>query len=167
MPGGDVVLTVRPFREGDRDALQAVRREAFRPIFASFRHLLGEELSRLVLSSAEAEQARLLDRLCQTDASTSMLVGIEGGVVVGFVGFTLDRATGVGEVSLNAVLPAHAGRGIGTRLHEAALDRMRTAGMKAATVSTGGDVAHAPARRAYAKAGFGEAVPSVTLYRRL
>jgi hypothetical protein len=39
--------------------------------------------------------------------------------------------------------------------------------MALATVGTGGDPSHAPARRAYAKAGFGPAIPSLTLYRLL
>lgn len=37
--------------------------------------------------------------------------------------------------------------------------------MALATVSTGGDPSHAPARRAYEKAGFGPGLPSVYLYR--
>ena len=36
-----------------------------------------------------------------------------------------------------------------------------------ATVGTGGDPSHAPARRAYETAGFGPAIPSLTLYRLL
>jgi hypothetical protein len=39
--------------------------------------------------------------------------------------------------------------------------------MAVATVSTGGDPSHAPARRAYEKAGFGPAIPSVSLYKLL
>ena len=48
-----------------------------------------------------------------------------------------------------------------------ALQRMREAGMTAATVGTGGDPSHAPARRAYEKAGFGPALPTVYFYRSL
>jgi hypothetical protein len=44
------------------------------------------------------------------------------------------------------------------------LARMREGGMAVASVGTGGDPSHAPARRAYAKAGFGPAIPSLTLY---
>ena len=41
------------------------------------------------------------------------------------------------------------------------------AGMRAATVSTGGDDSHAAARRAYEKAGFSARIPSVWLCRTL
>jgi hypothetical protein len=37
---------------------------------------------------------------------------------------------------------------------------MKEAGMQVATVSTGGDPSHAPARRAYEKAGFTASIPS-------
>lgn len=73
----------------------------------------------------------------------------------------LDRDGGIGEIALNGVHPDYAGRGIGTALYELALDEMAAAGLKVATVSTGGDPSHAPARRAYEKAGFDVGIPSV------
>jgi hypothetical protein len=48
-----------------------------------------------------------------------------------------------------------------------ALSRMREVGMRAATVSTGADASHAPARRAYEKAGFAAHIPSVWMCRPL
>ena len=56
---------------------------------------------------------------------------------------------------------------MGTTLYEFAVERMREAGMRVATVSTGGDPSHAPARRAYQKAGFGVGVPSIWLCQKL
>jgi hypothetical protein len=44
---------------------------------------------------------------------------------------------------------------------------MKERGMALATVGTGGDPSHGPARRAYAKAGFGPAIPSISLYKLL
>jgi hypothetical protein len=52
-------------------------------------------------------------------------------------------------------------------LNEFALARMRDAGMKVATVSTGGDPSHVPARRAYRKARFDVEIPSVWICREL
>ena len=63
--------------------------------------------------------------------------------------------------------PAHAGRGIGTAMYAFALARMKEAGIRVATVATGGDASHAPARRAYAKAGFSAEIPSVWMCRTL
>ena len=52
-------------------------------------------------------------------------------------------------------------------MFEHALDLMRAAGIKVATVGTGGDDSHAPAYRAYEKAGFGPGIPNFYLYRML
>src|SRR5690606_40629023 len=81
--------------------------------------------------------------------------------VVGFVSVRLDEERLVGEIGLNAVHPDHAGKGVGTSLYEHALARMREVGLRVATVATGGDPSHAPARRAYVKAGFNVEFPSV------
>jgi hypothetical protein len=52
-------------------------------------------------------------------------------------------------------------------MYDFALDRIREAGMRVATVGTGGDHSHAAARRALEKSGFGPALPGVYLYRSL
>ena len=50
---------------------------------------------------------------------------------------------------------------------EGSLARMREAGMRVATVATGADPSHAPARRAYEKAGFTVQIPVVWFCRKL
>jgi hypothetical protein len=52
-------------------------------------------------------------------------------------------------------------------MYHFAITRMKEAGMRVATVATGGDASHAPARRAYEKAGFAVQIPSVWLCRKL
>lgn len=135
-------------------------------MFRSFRALIGEEIAQVALAGADAEQAELLDRILE-DGAQRVLVAHVDGELAGFVSFSVDAERGIGEIGLNAVDPAHAGRGIGTLLYERALEAMRERGARMATVSTGGDESHAAARRAYAKAGFGPSIPSVTLYRTL
>ena len=87
--------------------------------------------------------------------------------MVGFVAIQMRQDTQVGEIGLNAVHPTGSGRGVGTAMYEFALSRMKETGMRAATVATGGDASHAPARRAYHKAGFTAQIPSVWMRRRL
>lgn len=96
-----------------------------------------------------------------------VLVVVSGGEIAGFVSFTTDAEKQIGEIGLNAVHPDHVGMGIGTKLFEYVLERMRERGVAVATVSTGGDPSHAAARRAYEKAGFGPAIPAMHFYRRL
>ncbi len=159
--------SIRAFKPGDEPDLQAVRAAAFAPVFQSFRNIVGAKIAARALSGAEAEQEELLRGLCRESAD-KLFVAEMGGRIAGFVSYALDVGqTGVGEIGLNAVHPDYAGQGLGTALYEFVLARMRGAGMQVATVGTGGDPAHAPARRAYEKAGFGPYLPSIYMYKTL
>jgi GNAT superfamily N-acetyltransferase len=147
--------------------LEAIRRAAFAPVFASFRSILGEEIYDLAQRKSDEAQGDLLTSLLATDSIWSVYVAEQRGEVTGFVAVRLDHDARLGEIGLNAVDPAHTSRGIGTALYDFALARMREAGMKVATVATGGDPSHAPARRAYRKAGFDAEIPSVWMCRML
>lgn len=159
--------SIRLHSAADAEGVDAIRAEAFKPVFASFRALLGEEIARVALANAEAEQQALLQSLCEPHPDLRVFVASRGGCALGFVCVKLDRAQNIGEVVLDAVLPSDSGQGLGTRLVEHALDFMRAEGMRVAVVGVGGDTSHAPARRAYAKAGFHAGIPSVHLYRTL
>lgn len=173
-------FSLRAFDEADLPALHRVREAAFAPVFASFRSIVGAEIAAIAFARAEVDQGTHLDEICANGSGHQVLVvsasaspeaggaGAHGGAtVVGFVAFSVDSAARTGEIGLNAVHPDWAGRGIGTWMYQEALSRMKAAGAAVATVGTGGDSSHAAARRAYAKAGFGPAVPSLHLYRAL
>ena len=131
--------SIRPFAAGDEAAVQAVRAAAFAPVFQSFREIVGAEIAARALTRAEAEQEELLRNLCRESAD-KMFVAEMGGQIAGFVSYALDVGqTGVGEIGLNAVHPDYAGQGLGTALYDFVLARMREAGMRVATVGTGGD----------------------------
>jgi GNAT superfamily N-acetyltransferase len=115
----------------------------------------------------DAHQGELLRSMFAADSIWDVFVAELDARVVGFCAVRLDPERQLGEIGLNAVAPEHASRGVGTALYERALEHMRVAGMKVATVSTGGDPAHAPARRAYEKAGFHASIPSVWMCRPL
>ena len=73
----------------------------------------------------------------------------------------MDNEAKVGEIGLNAVHPDNSGQGIGTEMYKFAVDKLKLGGMQVATVATGGDPSHEPARRAYEKSGFNVQIPSV------
>jgi ribosomal protein S18 acetylase RimI-like enzyme len=160
-------LHFRAARPEDADRLQAIRRVAFAPVFASFRALLGDEIYELAQRREDEAQEGLLTTLMQPDSGWEVYVAQSGDDIAGFMAIRLDHAKQLGEIGLNAVDPAHAGKGIGTAMYELAATRMQQAGMKVATVATGGDPSHAPARRAYEKAGFDAQIPSVWMCRKL
>ena len=158
---------IRSFALVDLPALHAIRSAAFAPVFASFRSIVGPEIAALGLSTAETEQGNLLEAIAKPDSGHSIAVAEIDGVIAGFVSWKADAATRIGEITLNAVHPDYGSRGLGAALYEQALAALKSAGMQLATVGTGGDPSHAPARRAYEKAGFSTGLPSIYLYRRL
>jgi GNAT superfamily N-acetyltransferase len=161
------MATIRPVRPEDAPILEAIRQAAFAPVFASFREILGEEIYCRAQAHEDAGQAELLASLLRENSAWELYCFEHDGELVGFVSLQLSTDRLVGEIGLNAVHPNHAGKGIGTALYEYALERMRAAGMRVATVATGGDPSHAPARRAYAKAGFDVVFPNVWMCRML
>ncbi len=158
---------IRTYAPADLPALQTIRAAAFAPVFTSFRAIVGPEIAALGLVSAEAEQDQLLAAIAAPDSGHVIAVAETSGVIAGFVSWKTDAASKTGEITLNAVAPARGGEGIGTALYEHALAALRTAGMRLATVGTGGDPSHAPARRAYEKVGFSVHIPSIYMYRKL
>ncbi len=160
-------LVIRPAEADDALILQRIREAAFRPVFASFRSILGDALYELAQAREDAAQGELLTSTLAPDSEWEVFVAELKGTVVGFVAVKLSSETSIGEIGLNAVQPAHSGMGIGTAMYEYAIERMREAGMRVATAGVGGDPSHAPARRAYEKAGFKAGIPSVWLIRSL
>lgn len=129
--------------------------------------MLGEDIYALAQAREDEAQSGLLALMLATGSPWDLFVAEVAGDVVGFVSLRVDAETGIGEIGLNAVDPVTAGQGIGTAMYEFAVSRMLEAGMKVATVATGGDPSHAPARRAYEKAGFSVSIPSVWMCRKL
>ena len=160
-------LRIRLACPQDEARLQIIRRAAFAPIFASFRSLLGDEIYDLAQRRQDEAQAELLTSLLAGGFGWTLYTAQAGDEIVGFMAVQVDPQTHLGEIGLNAVEPGRAGQGIGTAMYEFAVERMKEAGMRVATVSTGGDPSHAPARRAYQKAGFDVWIPSVWMCRKL
>lgn len=160
-------VRVRQGTPDDLVVLDAIRAAAFAPVFASLRALVGPTIASVAFRDAEREQQNLLRDLLAPGERRLMLVAVRDDLIRGFCAVTCKAETGVGEIGLNAVHLAAQRQGIGAQLYAAALERMRAQGMKVVTVGTGADDSHAPARAAYAKAGFAAAVPSVYLYRPL
>lgn len=158
-------IQIRLFEPTDAPVLEVIREAAFAPVFASFREILGEEIYRRAQAHEDAAHSELLASLLREGSGWEVHCAELEGEVVGFVSLQYNADRLVGEIGLNAVHPDHAGKGIGTAMYEYALERMRAAGMRVATVATGGDPSHAPARRAYVKAGFDVVFPNVWMCR--
>jgi ribosomal protein S18 acetylase RimI-like enzyme len=157
---------LRPFAGDDLEAVVGLSLLAWEPVFASFRRVLGPEIYAHLYPDWRAQQREVVEQACAAGATTIVWVAEVGGVVAGFVAYLANAETRIGEVYLLAVHPGYQQRGIGTALNQLALEQLREAGMTLVEVGTGGDEGHAPARRAYEKAGY-TAFPQVRYFQRL
>jgi len=164
MSGAAVVRNLEP---GDVEAAVAIAVAAWTPIYAQFRQTLGDEVFEAAYPNCLEAKARQVREACDPDNRAMVCVAERDGQVVGFITFYANVRPGVGEIGNNAVHPDHRGHGIGPQMYRHVLDRFRALGMRVAKVGTGLDPSHAPARRAYEKAGFDLQLPSVAYYRTL
>ncbi|MDH7570437.1 MAG: GNAT family N-acetyltransferase [Armatimonadota bacterium] len=151
---------VRP-DEVESIAQLAVR--AWKPIYENMRRLLGEELFRALHPKWEENKAEQVRSMARRHPEWVYVTEVEGRVV-GFITFTMNSETGVGEIGNNAVDPEYQGGGVGTAQHREVLRIFREHGMRVAKVTTGLDEAHAPARRSYEKAGFNRCTTHITYF---
>ena len=145
---------IRPFEERDVGAVIDLSLRAWEPVFASLERVLGSAIFRRQHPDWRDDQRQTVEEVC-AGKHGRVWVAEADGVAVGYVatkGF--DPSRSIGEISILAVDPDFQGDGIGTALTGFALERLEDDGMKVAMVETGGDPGHAPARRAYEKAGF-------------
>ena len=145
---------IRPYADSDWEAVLEICLLSFTPVHESFKRLLGAELFALVYPDWETSNKDYLRSLSKSGERERPLVAEENGSVVGFIHYEVDSEKQRGNLGLNAVQPAHQGKGIGSRMYGHVLDMMRAQGMKYVTADTGGDPSHAPARRTYEKVGF-------------
>ena len=159
-------MEIRPFRSADLDTVVDLSLRAWDPVFRS----LEAEMDPAVFQSFypggdwHPAQRKAVESTC--DDGENVWVAESDGLVVGFVALRFHEADKLGEIYMIAVDPAHQGRGIGSRLTEFGLARLKAAGMSIAMVETGGDVGHAPARRTYERAGF-RVLPLARFFRKL
>ncbi|MBI1327864.1 MAG: GNAT family N-acetyltransferase [Alphaproteobacteria bacterium] len=158
-------FTIRPFHSDDLPIIQDIRHQAFANIFADWQNQLGQSLYGLVYKNVDKEQADYLQEVAME--GRVFVLTCKQGNVAGFISFSMDLNTGIGELGLNAVAPAYQGQGCSRLMYEYAFSCMRAKGITAVKVSTGADKAHEPARRAYQKVGFQQGIASTTLLKPL
>jgi ribosomal protein S18 acetylase RimI-like enzyme len=143
--------TIIPYAPAHADRIVELSLEAWAPVFASFRTVLGPDLYERVHPDWRTAQA---DSVRSALDAHDTWVAIGDGAVVGFVNVVFDEAERSGEIYMIAVDPAAQRQGVASALTEFALREMRARGLTLAIVATGGDPGHAPARATYEKAGF-------------
>jgi len=159
-------LEIRAVRSSDIAALVDLALLAWRPVYASFRDILGPDIYPAIWPDWKANKRRGIARLVAEDSGINAFVAVSDGAVVGFISYRLDVESRTGTVQYLAVHPNHQRKGVGTELNRFALDRMKESGMRMAVAETGGDRSHVAARRSYEKAGY-TGLPLVRYFKML
>ncbi len=160
-------VVIRDMRPDDVEAIVAIAIAAWAPIYAGYRRILGDELYHAKSPNWQERKAGEIRAACDPNNSAMVCVGEQKGQIIGFITFSADQQTRIGEIGNNAVHPDHQGKGLGQLMYQHVFGRLKELEMRFVTVRTGGDPAHAPARRAYEKAGFSIKLPGVEYYREL
>ena len=157
---------IRVFQADDLETIMDIGNRAWRDIYRMFRETYGEELFNILVPDPATEKGLQVKRHAERYPEW-LFICEEEGRIVGFVTFKLDREKQVGEILNNAVDPDCGLKGKGQEMYRAVLRHFRENGMRYAAVGTGLDWAHAPARRAYERAGFTIRHEEVRYYKRL
>ena len=157
-------MVIRPYVPADAETVVDLGLRAWAPVFASIEAALGPAIYRALYPDWRAGQRKAIEEVLATQRV--WVAEAQDGTPVGFVSLVLHEKDSTGEVYMLAVDPNHQRKGIGSALTDYAVGRMREAGMGVAMINTGGDAGHAPARRAYERAGF-HPFPVVQYYKKL
>jgi len=158
-------VTIRPVREEDHDALEALAIRAWEPVFASVNAALGGELAMALHGDDwQNHHAAELRDILAADATATWVAEVDGRPA-GFVAARVaDPARRIGEVRIIGVDPAAQQGGIGSALLRHAEGWLQDQGMAVVFVETGGDPGHAPARHLYESSGY-QRFPSAQYFR--
>ncbi len=156
---------IRLFNKSDINDLIQITLLAFEPVFASFEQILGSQIFPIIYPDWRKSHKDEVEQISANEKFFLWIAEVDESVV-GFVAYELFDDEKTGKVHLLAVHPEYQNHGIGTELNTFALQKMKESGMKIAVVGTGGDEAHAPARKSYEKAGY-TGLPLVRYYKDL
>lgn len=155
-------INIVPFSDEYASAVEALVIEAWTPIRESYRRELGDELYLMAFGDWKRKK---VDRVLFLMREGHGYVALVDGEVAGFIHYSVGGDRISAEVGNNAVSSRFRGRGIAQRMYSFIEEKMREEGVKYVTVVTGLDEGHAPARRAYEKAGFDKGLESVRYFK--
>ena len=155
-------MSIRAFVPTDLPVIVDIGNRAWCEIKKMTRDALGDKLAdRFNPEGDNVTKGREIEHFA-AETPENIFICEENGRIVGFITFVMSG--GVGIIGNNAVDPECGLKGIGQQMYRAVLEHFRKCGLKSARVTTGLDYAHAPARRAYERAGFARKLESVTYY---
>ena len=161
-------VKVRQFKPEDLQRAQDISVGRYEEIYAILRARIGADMFEQVRPNAEQAKRDAIARHAAEHPDWFVIAENAEGEIIGFATYHLNETLKVGIIGNNAVQKDCGLKGVGQALYAELFRRFREAGMTAAQVMTGLDDGHAPARRAYQRAGFDPVgIESVVYYRKL
>ena len=158
-------MNMREYKSEDLAKVMEIANIAWRPIRQMSRETLGDTIAD-ILNPAGDDCSKGLQVKAQIESGQwGIAVCEHEGEVVGFITYSINGIWG--EICNNGALTSTGLKGIGQTMYKFVMEEFRKAGVKVAKVTTGLDWAHAPARRAYERAGFKKHLDSTTYYMEL
>jgi len=158
---------IRSFHEQDLALLTDLTIDTFGPFYEdSFRPLVGDVVFANQHGGWRADYRRQVGELHAPDQHKYVAVAEIDGAVAGYVAWSVDPSRRNGEITHLAVSTAHRRHHVGTTLCKHAFGAMRALGAEVASIGTGGDDFHAPARALYESLGC-TMLPVAVYYRQL
>ena len=149
-------MEIRNYKEDDLHEILEFSLKAWEPVFKSIKEEMGEELYQQFYPDGwRASQKMAIEQVCK-DAQLLVLVCEVANKVVGFTAIKTHEEDRMGEIYMIAVDPEFQKTGIGNRLTEFSLVKMKELNLALAMVETGNDPGHERARKTYEKSGFNQ-----------
>ena len=159
-------MTIRPYRPEDLETIVDIADRAWRPINRAYQEAYGDDLYAILFPNPDTRVGENVKRGIEAHPGRT-IVCEEDDRIIGFCNYWIDDEKKIGTIGYNAREPECKIKGIGRRMYAWVLEEFRRLGMRYAKVMTGLDDGHAPARRAYERAGFNISHGTVDYYMKL
>ena len=160
-------MQIRKYKKEDLPFIMELGNVAWRPIRRVQRETLGDEIFNILHPmGADVDKGLEIEAFAKKTPDNIFVCDDDNGRIIGFILFRINE-NGVGEICNNAADKTCGIKGIGQAMYAAVLKHFRENGVKVACVHTGLDEGHAPARRAYERAGFSLQTKHTIYYMKL
>jgi ribosomal protein S18 acetylase RimI-like enzyme len=127
-------MTIRPYRESDREVIKRITIEAFENV--SIDQNIERHFGPVGGHDWRWRKGRHVDDDIDAAGSAIWVAEDENHEIVGYISTRMDREAGVGFIPNLAVRGGRRGAGIGRQLIERAIDEFRDAGLALARIET-------------------------------
>ncbi|TCO44323.1 ribosomal protein S18 acetylase RimI-like enzyme [Kribbella antiqua] len=160
-------MLIRSYVRADLAQLTELTIETFRPFYEdSFRPLVGDVIFANQHGNWRDDYRKQVAELHDPNHHKYVAVAEVGGVLAGYVAWSVNHAARNGTITILAVTTQHRRGKVGTALCEHAFAAMRQHNAEVVEIGTGGDDFHAPARALYESLGCIQ-LPVAVYYRKL